>query len=100
MDMAKTFEPHTLLAWRKIADHPEARRIIEMFPRARLQILEQQRGMALSRTPLRQAVVAGKRVLLVGTATSFVRGFEGDLGASIRCAPYYKLVPVSNGCPY
>jgi spore photoproduct lyase len=100
MDIAQEFEPNTILIWRKMADHPEARRIIEMFPRARLQILEQQRRIALPHTSCRHRIVAGKRVLLIGTATSFVRGFGGYLGGGIRCAPYYKLVPVSNGCPY
>jgi spore photoproduct lyase len=99
MDIAKTFEPNTILVWRKIADHAEARRILEMFPRARLQIVEQQRGMVLP-SSARHPVVAGKRILFIGTATSFVRDFQGCLGEKIRCAPYYKLVPVSNGCPY
>ena len=37
---------------------------------------------------------------MIGKASSFVRRFEGDLGDGVCCAPYLKLVPISNGCPY
>jgi len=37
---------------------------------------------------------------MIGQTTSFVGHFDGRLGSNIRCCPYYKLVPVSNGCPY
>jgi len=100
MDIAKAFAPNTILVWRKVADHLETRRIIEMFPKAGWQIVERQRETSLPSHSSRHAIVASKRVLLIGTATSFVRRFTGYLGGNIRCAPYYKLVPVSNGCPY
>jgi len=37
---------------------------------------------------------------MIGRTSSFVGCFDGKLGASVRCCPYYKLVPLSNGCPY
>ncbi len=37
--------------------------------------------------------------MLVQTST-FVSRFDGRLGSNVRCCPYHKLVPVSNGCPY
>ena len=47
-----------------------------------------------------QALLAGKRTLMIGQTSSFVGHFDGRLGSNVRCRPYYKLVPVSNGCPY
>jgi spore photoproduct lyase len=44
--------------------------------------------------------LAGKRILVIGQTSSFVGRFDGQLGSNVRCCPYYKLVPVSNGCPY
>jgi spore photoproduct lyase len=44
--------------------------------------------------------VASKRILMIGEASSFLRSFDGCLGDGVCCAPYLKLVPVSNGCPY
>ena len=37
---------------------------------------------------------------MIGQTLSFVGHFDGRLGSNVRCQPYYKLVPVSNGCPY
>ena len=37
---------------------------------------------------------------MIGQTSSFVGRFDGQLGSSVCCCPYYKLVPVSNGCPY
>jgi len=37
---------------------------------------------------------------MIGRASSFVGHFDGRLGPSICCRPYYKLVPISNGCPF
>lgn len=37
---------------------------------------------------------------MIGQTTSFVGRFDGRLGSNIRCCPYHKLVPISNGCPY
>jgi hypothetical protein len=33
MDTVGTFEPSTILLWRKVEQHPEAARIIRMFPK-------------------------------------------------------------------
>ena len=100
MDTARAFEPKTILLWRGVADHPEARRIIAMSPEADLQIVESQRGVRLPPHPGRHPIVAGKRTLMIGATTSFVRHFDGCLGRDVRCARYLKLVPISNGCPY
>jgi spore photoproduct lyase len=37
---------------------------------------------------------------MIGETSSFVGHFDGQLGSNVRCCSYYKLVPVSNGCPY
>jgi len=100
MDTARTFRPHTILLWRKVKRDAEARRIIEMFPEARVRIVERQRPVAIPGLSRDCAVVAGKRVLMIGETASFVRQFDGCLGAGVVCSPYAKLVPISNGCPY
>ncbi|MBN2133222.1 MAG: hypothetical protein JW741_27230 [Sedimentisphaerales bacterium] len=100
MDTARAFRPQTILLWRKIERHAEARRIIEMFPEARVRIVERQRGVAMPGHSRDHAVVAGKRVLMIGETASFVKQFDGCLGSGVLCHPYAKLVPISNGCPY
>jgi spore photoproduct lyase len=47
-----------------------------------------------------QTLLAGKRTLMIGQTSSFVGHFDGRLGPNVRCCPYYKVVPISNGCPY
>ena len=47
-----------------------------------------------------QALLASKRTLMIGQTSSFVGRFDGQLGLNVHCCPYYKLVPISNGCPY
>jgi spore photoproduct lyase len=37
---------------------------------------------------------------MIGETSSFVGPFDGQLGSNVCCCPYYKLVPISNGCPY
>jgi spore photoproduct lyase len=37
---------------------------------------------------------------MIGQTSSFIGKFDGKLGSGICCRPYYKLIPVSNGCPY
>ena len=37
---------------------------------------------------------------MIGQTSSFVGRFDGRLGHAVQCRPYYKLVPLSNGCPY
>jgi spore photoproduct lyase len=100
MDIAKTFKPHTILLWRKVADHPEAQRILGLFPKAVVHIVEQQRAIPASNKSASQALVAGKRTLMIGWTSRFVGHFNGQLGPNVRCRSYYKLVPLSNGCPY
>lgn len=73
---------------------------MELFPLANVQVIKQQRKPpSLNMSPA-QALLAGKRTLMIGQTSSFVGRFDGQLGSSVRCCPYYKLVPVSNGCPY
>jgi spore photoproduct lyase len=100
LDSAKNFKPKTILLWRKVAEHPEAQRIINLFPSAQVKIIEQQRySYAKSMSP-GKALLEGKRTLMIGQTQSFVNYFDGHLGTTVRCCPYYKLVPTSNGCPY
>ena len=100
MDMAKTFKPNTILLWQKVAEHPEAQRILRLFPSAQIHLIEQQRKPPLINMPPGQALLAGKRTLMIGQTLSFVGRFDGQLGPTVQCCPYYKLVPISNGCPY
>jgi spore photoproduct lyase len=100
MDTAKAFSPHTILLWRKVERDAEARRIIGMFPQARVRVVERQRAIPMPRHSPKHTVVTGKRVLMLGETCSFVKGFDGRLGRGIFCRPYSKLVPISNGCPY
>lgn len=99
-DRARTFRPHTILLWRKVAAHPEARRIVDMFPEVSVRIIERQRSASPNHSAAGHPLIAGKRTLLIGEASSFVHRFDGGLGGNVRCRPYWKLVPVSNGCPY
>lgn len=100
MDKAGTFRPKTIFLWQKIADNPEARRIVGLFPSAKVQVIKQQKIPPLQNMSPSQALLVGKRTLLIGETSSFVGNFDGRLGSSVRCCPYYKLVPLSNGCPY
>lgn len=100
MDTAKEFKPKTILLWRKVAEHPEARRILGLFPSAQVRLIERQRGLLLPDMSASQVLLAGKRILMIGQASSFVGRFDGRLGSNVHCCPYYKLVPVSNGCPF
>ena len=100
MDIAKTFKPKTILLWQKIADNPEAQRIIRLFPSAQVRIIEHQRKPPSTEMSAAQALLAGKRTLMIGQTSSFIGRFDGRLGTNLHCCPYYKLVPISNGCPY
>ncbi|MBN2590133.1 MAG: hypothetical protein JXA96_09735 [Sedimentisphaerales bacterium] len=99
MDIAKSFQPKTILLWEKVSGHPEAQRIVSMFPSANIKLIEHQRSPELNMSPS-EALLAGKRTLMIGHASSFVGNFDGKLGSNVHCMPYYKLVPISNGCPY
>lgn len=99
MDIAKNFKPETILLWEKVSDQPEAQRIINMFPSANVKLIEYQRLPEINMSPS-EALLKSKRTLMIGHASSFVGNSNGNLGSNIHCMPYYKLVPVSNGCPY
>ncbi len=100
MDIARAFRPKTILLWQKVAENPEAQRILELFPSAKVQVIKQQRKPPSPDMSPTQALLAGKRTLMIGQTSSFVGRFDGQLGSNVRCCPYYKLVPISNGCPY
>ncbi len=100
MDIAKKYAPQTILLWKKIADHPEANRILSLFPSAKIKSIEHQRISLPNNLSPGQALLKGKRILMIGCSSSFIGRFDGNLGQNIRCCPYYKLVPLSNGCPY
>jgi spore photoproduct lyase len=100
MDTATTFEPKTILLWQQAAEDPEARRILELFPSAQVRLIERQRMAFSPDMSPSQALLAGKRTLMIGGTSSFVGRFDGRLGPNVHCCPYYKLVPLSNGCPY
>jgi len=73
---------------------------LELFPSANVQIIKQQRMPPSPNMLPSKALLAGKRTLMIGQTLSFVGCFDGQLGSNVHCYPYYKLVPVSNGCPY
>ena len=100
MDTAKKFNPKTILLWQKVSEHPEAQRIMKMFPAANVQVIKQQRKPSFLDMSSAKTLLAGKRILMIGETSSFVGHFDGQLGSNVRCCSYYKLVPVSNGCPY
>jgi len=100
MDTVGTFKPSTIFVWRKVERHAETARLVGMFPQARVEVVDRQRIAPVSAHGGRHPIVAGKRVLMIGEASSFLRHFDGSLGGGVCCAPYFKLVPISNGCPY
>ncbi|MHC4706605.1 MAG: SPL family radical SAM protein [Planctomycetota bacterium] len=100
MDTAKKFKPETILLWERVAEHPEAQRILGLFPSAHVRLVKHQRSPLSSGVSQSRALLAGKRTLMIGQSSSFVGLFDGWLGSNVRCCPYHKLVPVSNGCPY
>ena len=100
MDTAKSFIPKTIFLLQEFCEHPEAKRILNLFPSADIKVIEHQHNPPISNMSLSQALLEGKRTLMIGKSTSYVGHFDGSLGDNIRCRPYYKLVPVSNGCPY
>jgi spore photoproduct lyase len=112
MDTAKRFKPKTILLWQKVAEHPEAQRILGLFPATQVQIIKHQRKPPSPNMSLGRAMLNGKRTLMIGQTSSFVGHFDGQPGgflpydktqktqSKVHCCPYYKLVPISNGCPY
>ncbi len=113
MDIAKQFKPETILLWQQAADCPEAKRIISLFPNVPVKLIEHQNINPLQNLSMAKALIKGKRILMLGHSSSFVGYFEGNPSrlpeqnegsktntSCIHCRPYYKLVPISNGCPY
>jgi spore photoproduct lyase len=100
MDISGQFNPQTILLWEKVAEHAEAQRIVKLFPSAEVRLIRQQRYHPSADTSAARALLDGKRTLMVGHASSFVGHSDGRLGSNVCCRPYYKLVPVSNGCPF
>jgi spore photoproduct lyase len=99
-DTARSFEPKTILLWKQVAEDTEARPILKLFPSAQVRLIERQHFAFSPDMSPPQALLAGKRALMIGRTSSFVGHFDGRLGPNVRCCPYYKLVPLSNGCPY
>ena len=100
MDTAKKFNPKTILLWQKVSEHPEAQQIMKMFSPTNVQVIKHQPKPSFLDMPPAKALLAGKRILMIGETSSFVGHFDGQLGSNVRCCSYYKLVPASNGCPY
>ncbi len=100
MDAARLYKPDNILLWRNVAVHPEAQRLLTLFPDAQVEIIEKQKLSASSIRSTSEFTLPNKKVLMIGETQSFVNHFSGGLGSSVHCCPYYKLVPVSNGCPY
>lgn len=100
MDTCRKFKPNTILLWQRVSEHLEAQRIVKMFPSANVHIVKHQRKPPFLDMSPAKALLAEKRTLMIGETSSFVGRFDGQLGSNVHCRPYYKLVPVSNGCPY
>ena len=104
MDSAPFYTPKQIFVWHPVAEHPQTLRILNLFPSVPVQFTASQKltpqqlsaagfGPSMS---LRQA----KQILLIGKTNAFVHAFTGRPGQDLCCRPYYKLVPVSNGCSY
>ena len=113
MDIAKSYKPKTILLWRKVADDPQAQRILNLFPSAEVRLIKHQRYRPSPNVSAGRALLEGKQTLMIGSCSSFIRYFDGQpcgfsyggklndgVNRKIHCLSYYKLVPVSNGCPY
>ena len=66
MDTARTFKPETILLWSKVTEHPEAQRIVRLFPSAHVRLIEHQRSPLLAEMSPSQALSAGKKILMIG----------------------------------
>jgi spore photoproduct lyase len=113
MDIAKRFKPDTILLWKKIADDPQAQQIVGLFPDTIVRLIDSQRLDPLHNLSQGKTLVKGKRILMIGRTSSFVGYYDGQPDRfgdnnfsrksafpDVHCLPYYKLVPLSNGCPY
>lgn len=100
MDTARIFKPDIILLWEKASDNFESQRIISLFNNTEVKIIKNQKLDYSGSTPITEALQKSKKILMIGKTSSFVNYFDGDIGNNMRCFPYYKLVPLSNGCPY
>lgn len=100
MDTAKNFKPDIILLWNKVSDSFEAQRIISLFKNADVKIIKEQKLKYAEPIPAEMALRKSKKTLMIGETSSFINQFDGNIGENMRCFPYYKLVPLSNGCPY
>jgi len=113
MDIAKQFKPDTILLWKKISDDPQAQQIIRMFGDSSVSLIDNQKITPHNKISPAQAVIKGKKTLMLGHTSSFVGFYDGcpdsfadytcknkNTFSNVHCFPYYKLVPLSNGCPY
>ena len=100
MDTAKNYKPEKILLWDKTADNFESQRIISLFRNAEVEIIKNQKLSYSSRLSMVKALQDSKKILMIGETSSFINHFNGDIGKNMRCFPYYKLTPLSNGCPY
>lgn len=100
MDSAKNFYPEIIYLWDKICDNFEAQKIISLFKDAKVQILKSQKLIYPDNLSIAGALKKSKKILMLGNTSSFVNHFDGHIGTNMRCFSYYKLIPLSNGCPY
>ncbi|MFA6185963.1 MAG: spore photoproduct lyase family protein [Phycisphaerae bacterium] len=100
MDTAKNFNPDTILLWDKVSGSFEAQRIISLFKNAEVKIITEQKLKYAEPISAELALRKSKKTLMIGETSSFINQFDGNIGENMRCFPYYKLVPLSNGCPY
>ena len=96
-DTCKSWRPGEIVVWEAIREHSEVARIISLFPNVPVRYARTQR-------PSDQSVIqsSGKtdQTLFLGHTSSFVKEFSGKPGGDIVCRKYFKLVPISRGCPY
>ncbi|MCE5340543.1 MAG: hypothetical protein LLF92_05370 [Planctomycetaceae bacterium] len=100
MDAAKNFKPDVIYLWNRISDNFEARRIISLFKNTEVKIIKNQKLTHSDALSSAEVLLKSKKVLMIGSTSSFINHFDGNIGNNMRCFPYYKLVPLSNGCPY
>jgi spore photoproduct lyase len=100
LDTAKNFKPDKILLWDKVSDNFEAQRIINLFKNAEVQIIKNQKPRYSKSISMAEALQNSKKTLMIGETSSFTNYFDGNIGNGMRCFSYYKLVPLSNGCPY
>jgi spore photoproduct lyase len=84
----------------KISDNLEAQRIVSLFKTAQVKLIKNQKLIPSQTLSPAQTLLNSKKILMIGGTSSFINHFDGNIGQNMRCFPYYKLIPLSNGCPY